>query len=494
VYGQDAWTVTDRVTLNLGLRWDPYQGVVWENGTITNFSFENFYNGVRSTKFPNAPAGLRFPGDPGMPPGRTGMNRQWLNLSPRVGAAWDVNGDGRTAVRASYALNYDYPSQAFLQPVSNVPPFNNRTSLSGNIPFDDPYSIVPAGPPVLPTPIPPPADAVFPLFASYTSIGPDMKSIRAQSWNVTVEQQIGAAWQVAASYIGSHHDRIWGRKQINPAVYLGPGSTPANTQTRRVFTLANPTEGQFYTQMYTMTAVGVQNYRGLKLSVRRRAASGLSLSANYTVSHCVTDSPYSGLFASSFEYTDPENPSYDRGNCPYNRTHIGNATAGYQTPQFDNAVLRAVASDWRVSAILNANSGGWLTVTTTSDPARTGVGGQRVNQVSDDVYGDKTLGSFLNPAAFAVPEVGTYGNHPARSIEGPRYWQVNLALARILRMGAARTLEFRVETFNLFNTFNWGNPATNFNAGTFGRITTQQRDYGQSSGPRVMQFAVKYGF
>ena len=494
VYAQDAWTMTDRVTLNLGLRWDPYQGVAWENGTITNFSIDHFHNGVRSTVFPNAPAGLLFPGDPGVPAGKTGMHKQWLNLSPRAGLAWDVRGDGRTAVRSSYAINYDYPSQAFLQQAANVPPFNNRTALSGNIPFDDPYSLVPGGPPELPTPIPPPVDAEFPLFASYTAIDPDMKSIRAQSWNVTVEQQFGADWQVAASYIGSRHDRIWGRKQINPGVYLGPGSTASNTQARRVLTLANPEEGQYYTQVYQMTAVGEQAYRGLKLSVRRRAASGLGLSANYTISHCETDSPYSGLFVSSFEYTDPDNPSHDRGNCPYNRTHIANATVGYQTPQFDNTVLRAVASGWRVSGILNFNSGDWLTVTTTSDPARTGIGGQRVNQISDDVYGDKSLGSFLNPAAFAVPEVGTLGDHRARSIEGPRFWQVNLALSKVLRMGAARTFELRVETFNLFNTFNWGNPSTNLNAGTFGRITTQQQSYGQSSGPRVMQFAVKFGF
>ena len=494
VYGQDAWTVTDRVTLNLGLRWDPYQGVVWEHGTISNFSLDNFYNGVRSTQFPNAPPGLLFPGDEGMPPGTTGMKKQWLNFSPRAGVAWDVMGDGRTAVRGSYALNYDYPSQAFMQPAANVAPFNNRTSLNGNIPFDNPYSVVPGGPPLLPTPIPPPADAVFPFFSSYTSINPNMRSIRVQTWNGTIEQQIGAVWQVAASYIGSHIDRIWGRKQINPGVYLGPGSTASNIQSRRVFSLADPAAGQFYTTVYEMTDVGLQDYRGLKLSVRRRTVDGISLSGNYTVSHCETDSPYSGLFISTFEYTDPENPSYDRGNCPYNRTHIANLSVGYLTPQFGSAVLRAVASDWRVSGVLNANSGNWLTVTTTSDPARTGIGGQRVNQVKDNPYGAKTLDSYLDPTAFAVPAVGTLGNHGNRSIEGPRFWQVNLALARVLRVAQQRTLELRVEVFNLFDTFNWGDPATNFNSGTFGRITTQQSSYGFSSGPRVMQFAAKYAF
>ena len=493
-YAQDAWTVADRVTLNLGLRWDPFQGAVWEHGTITNFSLDNFYKGVKSKMFPNAPPGLLFPGDAGFPPGKTGLNKQWFNFSPRAGLAWDVKGDARTAVRTSYALNYDYPGQAFLQSASNVPPFNNRTSLTGNIPFDDPFSIVPGGPPLLPTPIPAPSNAVFPFFASYTSMDPDINSIRVQSWNATVEQQIGSDWQVAVSYLGSYMDRIWGRKNINPGVYLGPTSTAANIDSRRVFTLANPVVGQFYSSVYAITDVGTQNYRGLKLSVRRRAASGLSFNANYTLSHCETDSPYNGLFISQFEYSDPNNPSFDRGNCPFSRTHISNATLGYQTPQFANTALRVIASDWRVSGVLNTNSGNWLTVTTTSDPARTGIP-QRVNQVKDNPYGARTLDNYLDISAFAIPDINTLGNHKNYSIEGPKFWQVKVALARVLRLRAMKSLELRAEIFNLLNTFNWGDPATNINAtGTFGQITTQQFSYGYSSGPRVLQFAVKYGF
>ena len=94
----------------------------------------------------------------------------------------------------------------------------------------------------------------------------------------------------------------------------------------------------------------------------------------------------------------------------------------------------------------------------------------------------------MNVSAFAIPAAGTLGDHRARSFEGPKFWKVDTAIARIVRISSARTLEFRVEAFNLFNTFNWGDPTTSLNAGTFGRITTQSGD------SRIMQFAIKYGF
>jgi hypothetical protein len=225
------------------------------------------------------------------------------------------------------------------------------------------------------------------------------------------------------------------------------------------------------------------------VSFRRRSDGGVSATGNYTLSKCETDTEVSGSFTQfSASYTDPANPSYDRGNCSSNRTHIANFTVGYQTPQLDNAALRALVSDWRVSGILTARSGSWLTVTTTNDLAFTGVPGQRVNQLNDETYGDRSLTNYLNFAAFALPAPGTLGNHLRNALTGPGFWQVDMALARLLRLGQAQTLELRLEAFNLLNNFNWGNPVTNFNSGTFGRITTQEGD------PRIMQFAVKYGF
>jgi hypothetical protein len=291
---------------------------------------------------------------------------------------------------------------------------------------------------------------------------------------------------------------------LNPGVFRGLGpctlngvfyatcSTNANLNQRRVFSLSgeNPAAAQLIGNMDVHTDIGTQTYRGLKLSFQRRAASGVSLNGNYTWSRCFGDAttPGGGFPQIANGYTNPDNPAFDRGHCLQDRTHIGSVTVGAQTPQFTSPALRALASDWRVSGILTALSGSWLNIITGGDNALTGIQQQRVNQVSDDVYGEKSLLRYLNRAAFAQPAAGTLGSYVRNSIKGPGFWVVDMALSRLVSSGGSRSLELRVEAFNLFNTFNWGNPNTNFNAGTFGRITSM------TGAPRIIQFGIKYGF
>ena len=98
---------------------------------------------MKSKEFLNAPAGLLYPGDAGFPPGKTGLKKEWLNFSPRVGLAWDVRGDGRTAVRTSYGIGYDFPTGERHNINAGAPPWGNRSLLQdppGGL--DDPYSYV----------------------------------------------------------------------------------------------------------------------------------------------------------------------------------------------------------------------------------------------------------------------------------------------------------------------------------------------------------------
>jgi hypothetical protein len=133
-----------------------------------------------------------------------------------------------------------------------------------------------------------------------------------------------------------------------------------------------------------------------------------------------------------------------------------------------------------------------LNITTGRDIALTGIGvtggnQQRPNQVSDDFY-KKTLDSWFNAAAFAQPVAGTLGDLPRNAVVGPAYWNIDVAFSKLIATTGTRRLELRLESFNLLNHFNWGDPLTNFNAGTFGRITTQ------AGAPRIMQFGIKYDF
>jgi hypothetical protein len=312
---------------------------------------------------------------------------------------------------------------------------------------------------------------------------------------------------VSVSYLGNHSDRLWELVPLNPAVFMGLGpctlpngvfypvcSTTANTNDRRVISLENPTVGRQISNLEVFDDYGVSTYRGVQFSARRVSANGVSFNGNYTLSYCFGDRMADGNHQFASGPTKPDDLTFDQGNCTQNKTHIANLTVGYQTPRFAGTLLRAVASDWRVSGIVTASSGSWLTVLTGRDVALNGqVGtanqmiGQRVNQISDDVYGPKTLEQYLNPAAFSQPAPGTFGNHVRASIAGPGQWVVNAALSRIVTFATTQSVEFRLEAFNLLNHFNWGLPVTNFGQGTFGRITSQATD------PRILQFGVKYG-
>jgi hypothetical protein len=509
LYAQDTWRMSSRLTLNAGLRWEPYFGQNVQNDAIYNFDRDNFRNNVRSTVFVNAPAGLIYPGDEGFPGGKTGLNKQWLNFSPRVGLAWDVNGDGRTAVRSSYAIAYDFPTAERHNINAQAPPFGNRTLLTDPPGlFDNPYSVIGGDP----HPIVTNRDTQYVPFGAFGATDPDINSPRIQSWNVTIERELTTNWGVAASYLGSYSDRLWNQLQINPAVFLGTGpctlqgvfyavcSTTANTDQRRVLLQSgeNPSAARLIGNLDLHVSIGEQTYRGLKLSFRRRSADGLSLNGNYTLSRCFGDVTVGGFPQLAQGYTNPADPEYDRGHCDQDRTHLAAFTVGYKTPEL-GGVAGAVASNWRVSGILNARSGAWLTVTTGRDVTLIGqrFQEQRVNQVLDNPYGDKSIGNYLNPAAFAQPALGTFGDHERNSIKGPAYWAIDLALSRLVTFGA-QSVEFRLESFNLTNHVNLGNPNTTLTAGTFGKITSLAGSgtnaLGPVTAPRIMQFGIKYGF
>src|SRR5439155_7735736 len=167
-YIQDVWKLSPKLTVNAGLRWEPFlplsvgfdkNGKMHE-GAMFHFSDDRFRRGVKSTLFPNGPAGLIFPGDPGFP--KSGpVNTKWPLLAPRLGLAWDVHGDGRMSVRASYGLAYDFSGGFTLGGSSSAPPWGFFTTVN-SVDFANPWQGYPGG-----NPYPYARLSAFPLLSQY---------------------------------------------------------------------------------------------------------------------------------------------------------------------------------------------------------------------------------------------------------------------------------------------------------------------------------------
>ncbi|MBI2150506.1 MAG: TonB-dependent receptor [Acidobacteria bacterium] len=219
LYGQDTWRVTPRLTLNYGARWEPYLPQSIPNGRIYNFSEERFRQGIKSTVFKNAPAGFYYPGDPGFP-GKRGQNKQWENIGPRVGLAWDPKGDGRMSVRASYSLGYDFVNGQFHLNTSIAPPWGAEIRLlnpAGGL--DNPFQDFPGGNPF---PFTFDENALFTPFGPFLSVPFDLDTTDVQTWNLSVQRQLAENWLVSASYMGNQITHLWLTRPINPAVFV-PG-------------------------------------------------------------------------------------------------------------------------------------------------------------------------------------------------------------------------------------------------------------------------------
>ena len=529
VYAQDTWRASSKVTMNYGVRWEPWFPQQHQNEAIYNFSTARFLAGERSTVYPDALPGFTYPGDAAFRT-KAGMNPNWMNLQPRVGFSWDPGGDGKTAVRAGYGLNGDFISGGFFFDASQAWPFGYEEFLQrpavGTL--DDPWGAIGRV-----NPYPATLGTGLPKVpgGNFIEVPPDLKGTRVHTWNVAFQRQLGDTLAVSATYLGNYMRHIWGDVTGNPATLpagaaTGPCTlrTPTGTQAfpncstaptnlRREISQANPAIGQFVGYLDWVTDAGWQQYNGMLLSMQKRAGNGLSLTANYTLSKCegtAQSNTGGNPLNVGTGYTRPQsllNPpanskelfEADKGRCSFSPTHIFNFTASAETPRFANGSARLLASGWRLSGIFRASSGNALVVVTGVDRSLDGVttATQRVNQVLDDPYGAKTVDSWFNPAAFAQPALGTYGNTPRNAFVGMGTRVVDLALVRSFGLVGMQRIEARIEAFNAFNWFRPGSPdpsplnnqapVTNLSSPQFGR-------YLVSGDPRIMQFALKYQF
>ena len=239
-YVQDNWRVRPNLTLNLGLRWEPFLPVKNTFAWVSHFDQARFDQNVRSTVYPQAPAGLIFPGDDGYPGDATTFGKI-AQFAPRVGMVWTPNGDERTSVRASWGVFYDTPHLFFNTRFANNPPWGAQITIP-NPPggFADPYLGYPGGNP-FPALNTGWATQPFPAFGVYVNTPLHLEPTSLQQWNVSVQRQVGD-WLAAASYLGNHSSHLWRATELNPAVF-GPGATTGNTNQRRALYPAEPAAG-----------------------------------------------------------------------------------------------------------------------------------------------------------------------------------------------------------------------------------------------------------
>jgi len=138
LYFTDTWKLNSRLTLNAGLRWEPYLPITVSTGVIFNFDMTRFLNNVRSTEFLNAPPGFYYPGDPGFP-AKSAEYSKWVEFAPRLGFAWDPKGDGKTSVRASFGFGYAFVPGLTREDQQGQNPWGGRQVLTGNVNFSNPF-------------------------------------------------------------------------------------------------------------------------------------------------------------------------------------------------------------------------------------------------------------------------------------------------------------------------------------------------------------------
>ncbi len=528
LYVQDVWQLTPRLTANYGIRWAPNIPMRDQTNPVAavmQFDIDRYRAGIVSTTYPNAPAGLLYAGDDGYElSNREVMLPNWANFGPRLGLAWDVTGDGRTSLRASYGITTDeFPLRLRGGNSTGQAPFGNDirvdTPAGG---FDDPWLDYPGGNP-FPTSLGP--DALFPFAdADYESQPGRVPPTTVGSWNVSLQRELATDWLLSASYTGSQIYHLWGMNALNDGIFV-PGETDANGECtfqgytfkadsrgragrdcstrsgsnvdlRRTLRMIDPVEGVKIGQLGEYDYGNTQSYNAMILSLERRAADGVTITGNYTWSHCVGFFGGRAATGTSLRVRDTfrinNDRSFDRGNCFQDVRHTMNLRAVAETPEFANSTLRAVGSGWRMALIYRVRSGDTLQVETGTDRALTGqhrsIQRPDVGSGSSPYTGDTGPGDrFLGADSLVQPASGTHGDLGWNALYGPTQWQFDVALTRSFQLTEAQRLEFRVEAYNLTNSFRPSDPSVRLNRSTFGVL----RD---SDDPRILQFAIKYVF
>jgi hypothetical protein len=472
-YAQDDWRVNQRLTLNLGLRWDPYFQNHDRDGRIICF-----VPGAKSVRYPNAPLGLIFGGedhDSGCP--KAGFEPNLGNFAPRLGLAYRLTEDGKTSLRGGVGVFYTPLQTSNTNATATAAPFSPGFEFN-DVAWEDPYTsagvsnIFPEqyGPRV------PGPEATFTLPTDFKSHFPsDFHIPVLYSWNLTLERQVGADWVLRSAYIGNKGTFLSTSRQLNPAVYIPGSSTVGSTQQRRLY--------QDFTNILQNQSAHNSSYHSLQLSGEKRFSEGLSVLANYTFSKTLDDTGWPNPYARDNYGLSSEDIRHN-----FKVSNLWEIPA----PQFTGA-LGKILRGWALNSIWTWQSGFPMTISSGRDNSFTGVGQDRADYLggeadlgSDRPHGEMVL-RYFDTTRFAPNALGTFGNSGKNILRGPKFFNVDFGLVKVTNLSERTALHFRAEFFNLFNNVNFQLPNTNQSSGQFGRITG-------ALSPRILQFAMKLQF
>lgn len=472
-YAQDEFRVTPQLTLSLGVRYELPMPFIDRNDAITAFR-----TGVQSRKFPAAPAGLVYPGDPDVPRGVVPTDTN--NIAPRIAAAWDPFGDGRTSVRSAFGVFYDALAGQgdFFQSGVLSPPFTPLIELNAPavITLADPLAAV-AGPP-----------NPFPPALTIIGWGNDFKSPYAYHFNVGVQRQVRRIG-TEVSYVGSRGHNLPMFMEVNPGVYV-PGQTTRGARLMPAYALVRPT-----------FPAARSWYDSLQASARMLPARGLNFLASYTLGK--TTDHVSGLniggearpvlpVVQGDEASLERALAMEKGPALFDARHRFVVSFGYALPRLADRspLLRYVAGGWQLNGIYQAQSGFPLTVTqgTVLDIRYMT---SRPDMTCDANDGPKTTAQYFNTACFSTLTLAQTGERPGNagrnSVRGPGFQRTDLSIFKNFDFAGLHRVQVRIEGFNLLNQPRFGQPNGVIGSAPFGQITTAEDG-------RIIQLGLKYRF
>ena len=519
-YFQDDWHVTNRLTLNLGLRlslfgtyrekqhqafnFDPARYVAGQTTIdpntdyVTNLTVDN---GTPTVS--DLPNGIVQCGvTPGVPV--SCMKGHLFNPAPRVGFAWDPSGNGKTAVRGGYGIFFEHGNgnEANSESLENSPPLAyaaQQYDISG-------YSNIGTGT----------AGAQLPLGVS--AIPTKAQWPYVQQWHFDIQHEIARSTVASISYVGSKGTRLTrltDLNQVRPAAVnpykqgetftgaecsgpLDNYDVPTNATTPSGVPIpytagvnGGPPSGPAvnvaiaagcvpagadpfrpypgYGDITNLTTASSSNYNALQVLLRR-SAGGLELNFAYTYSHSIDDS--SDRFDGSF--TDTYNPASNRASSNFDERHIFNASYIWDVPAFKHPGLtHSLLGGWQISGITNFATGSPFSVVYNAiDNAGVGngdgsdsyadlVGNPKATPHPVNQYGRQ----YYNQSAYTVPTALTFGNSGRNSLSNPDYINFDMALFKHFTIKESTAVEFRAEAFNVFNHTEWAPIAGQAGAG-----------------------------